>query len=103
MERILKQIKILRSSANKLRSISTIPLQWFYSNLVIEVVLNATAKSSFFNVQVIKNKNNNSKKNFKYSIPVVEDGAKRERGRSINDERRMKDTLHHMLRYFTNI
>ena len=42
-------------SANKLRSFSTSPLEWF-SGSVSEVVLNATAKPSCFNVQVIKKK-----------------------------------------------
>ena len=44
--------------ANKLRSILTspLPLEWFCSNSVSGVVLNAAAKSSCFNVQVIKNK-----------------------------------------------
>ena len=50
-------------------------------------MLNAAAKSSCFNVRVIKKLN---------SVPVVEDGAKREKGCSINDERRMKETVRHM-------
>ena len=49
----------------KLMSISTSLLEWFCSTSVGEVVLNGAAKSSCFNVQVIKNKNNNNKKNFK--------------------------------------
>ena len=54
----------LALSANKLSSIATSPLEWFYSNSVSKVMLNAAAKSSCFNVPIIKN-----------SIPVVEDGA----------------------------
>ena len=61
-ERILKlNKKYFGISANKLRSILTSPLEWFYSNSVSEEVLNAAAKSLCFNVQVIKNKNNNKK------------------------------------------
>ena len=67
----LNKIKYFGISANKLRSILTSPLEWFYSNSVSEVELNAAAKSSCFNVRVIKN-NNKKKLN---SILVVEDGA----------------------------
>ena len=74
-ERILKQYqKSFGISANKLSSILTSPLEWFYSNSVSKVVLNA--KSSCFNVRVIKNKNKTNQ-NIN-SIRVVEDGAKQE-------------------------
>ena len=59
---------------SKLGSFSTSPLEWFYSSSVREVVLNAAAKPSCFNVRVIKKKKKKSN-----SILVVEEGAKRER------------------------
>ena len=50
-------------------------------------MLNDAAKSSCFNVRVTKKLN---------SEPVIEDGTKREGVCSINDERRMKETVRHM-------
>ena len=47
----------------------TSPLELFCSSSVSEVALNAAARSSCFNVRVIKKLN---------YVPVVEDGAKRE-------------------------
>ena len=44
---------------SKLGSFSTSPLEWFYSSSVREVVLNAAAKPSCFNVRVIKKKKKN--------------------------------------------
>ena len=48
---------------------TTNPLEWFCSSSVSEVALNAAAKSSCFNMRETKKLN---------SVPVVEDGAKRE-------------------------
>ena len=56
-ERILKQNQILRNFREKTQ-IGFDPLEWFYSNSVSEVVLNTEAKSSCFNVRIIKYKNN---------------------------------------------
>ena len=66
---VLSTERILKHNKNTLdfprtNSVATSPLEWFYSNSVSKVVLNAAAKSSCFNVRIIKN-----------SIPVVEDGA----------------------------
>ena len=70
-ESILKQNKkYFGISANKLMLFSkTSPLELFCSSSVSEVALNAVARSSCFNVRVIKKLN---------YVPVVEDGAKRE-------------------------
>ena len=58
----LNKIKILQNF-RKQTQVFDKPLEWFCSSSVSEVVLNAAAKSSGFNVRVIKNKKN--KKNFK--------------------------------------
>ena len=72
-ERILKHNKNT-SEFPRTNSGCFCPLEWFCSSSVSEVVLNAAAKSSCFNVRVIKKKN---QKNLN-SVPVVEDGAKQE-------------------------
>ena len=59
MEKNLNKIKIIRNY----RELTRVDFEWLYSNSVSEVVLNAAAKSSCFNVRVTKNKNNNKKKN----------------------------------------
>ena len=64
----------------------TSPLELFCSSSVSEVALNAAARSSCFNVRVIKKLN---------YVPVVEDGLN-EKGLFYNDERRMKETVRHM-------
>ena len=77
--RILKQNKTSsefpRTNSGRFRL-----LEWFCSSSVSEVVLNAAAKSSCFNVRVIKKnkKKNKQKKPTLNSVLVVEDGAKRE-------------------------
>ena len=65
MERILQQNKTSsefpRTNSGRFR-----PLEWFCSNSVSEVVLNAAAKSSCFNVRVIKKKKKKKTKNKKH-------------------------------------
>ena len=76
-EKILKQNKNT-SAFPRTNSGHFGPLEWFCTSSVSEVVLNAPAKSPCLNVRVIKNNNKKKQQKPLNSVPVVEDGAKRE-------------------------